>query len=58
MAKLISNNSDYLGVKSSSQAAKKISANSALQCKTVSGVVEVETKEECENHWLGELVTE
>ena len=46
------------GFKSSSQAAKKISADSALQCKTVSGVVEVETKEECENHWLGELVTE
>jgi len=58
MAKLISNNSDYLDVKSSSQATKKISANSALQCKTVSGVVEVETKAECENHWLGELVTE
>ena len=29
-----------------------------LKCKTVSGVVEVETEDECTHHWLGELVTE
>ena len=52
VAKLISNNSDYLDARSSSQ------TTSALKCKTVSGVVEVEDEGECIDHWLGELVTE
>ena len=52
VAKLISNNSDYLGAKSSSQAI------SALKCKTASGIVEVEDRGECINHWLGKIVSD
>ncbi len=52
VAKLISNNSDYLGAERSSQVI------STLKCKTASGIVEVEDRGECINHWLGKIISD